>query len=548
MHELTENNYIKFQAARVIAYSLAARVEKITKFNNTLNPLEFLDQFKLVSLAHTEPIKNFLAKFEESRPIEVMAERFIHPLAKVTKGSSRHLIYKGYQLKGCGRNDLIQPEDELHSWGGLYLYDALYAYLLGLYFDQSTEMGCIPYVGLTLYHPIEQRFSESKSLLIRETNCYRLAQFNDQELSLEDKEILKRQITSFHQTTDIKLICRKVIFYFAQLTFINSVPFSLSMDNICLDGRIIDIEVLNDYAAFDGEVLVLQVASTRENIENFTKELDEESFSKMELKFSNIQSIFFHLFRLFEAYESLFQIELAKDWIVTETKSLLQEYYLRSGHTQTIFSELTPEAFYSDEQFFREIDQLVFSFFSKYKNQLKIEWTRLINVENSIKVMLCLPRRSEISDIRHHFNLRSKNSVYYLSCKFLHLLEMQFKHGVVEPSYVELLKNSSQFNKLTNGVSKIQFCKMNENGQIIEQKYNIDQFLDYLKNKYQKEIIIELWHFSVFVKSCEKKMLLKYNELFELVKTEKEIIIYELRETIENFNYIYPTTPILVSI
>lgn len=178
-----------------------------------------------------------------SDKVPFIAERFYHP-DSVHLGSSRHVCIGPIQIKGVGRNMLVSRVDFIHAWGGATRLEGVFSYLASNLIDQQFPLGAAATLRVDQVQPEQVH-------IFRHFDSYRISQYTP-NLDIGEKRQLRSFIQQSFPGSTPAMMARALSFNFACMSFLNSYNYSMTSENILVDGRIIDCESFYNGTDLDG--------------------------------------------------------------------------------------------------------------------------------------------------------------------------------------------------------------------------------------------------------------------------------------------------------
>jgi hypothetical protein len=168
-----------------------------------------------------------------SDKVPFISERFFHP-DSVHLGSSRHVCIGPVQIKGIGRNMLVSRVDFIHAWGGATKLEGVYSYLASNLIDQQFPLGAAATLRVDMV-------GQEQAHIYRKFDSYRISQYAP-SMDREEKHQIRSFIEESFGTLTPALMAKKLSYNFACMAFLNGYNYSMTSENILVDGRIIDCE------------------------------------------------------------------------------------------------------------------------------------------------------------------------------------------------------------------------------------------------------------------------------------------------------------------
>ena len=240
--------------------------------------------------------------------IALPTERF-YSKPFLSLGSSRHVLLQDVQLKGVGRNNLCIDQDFYHSWGGLVMRDALKGYLSSLVANKKTKLGCLNILGLFNYSEVPAG-SPPLTLVVRESNSFRLCQIDSSFLTDTDIKVVKTFLTKSFPGLAPQEMLEKILDHYIHAYSVGVVHRSPNKENLLIDGRWIDTESIDfkmDSSALYPFVKIVVPCSDEDLPNNFGKTFAEVAQGEQGILFydSWIHHLYFMCELTFETYQTL---------------------------------------------------------------------------------------------------------------------------------------------------------------------------------------------------------------------------------------------------
>lgn len=168
----------------------------------------------------------------------LVTERFFYPAHTTNIGSTRHLLIKGFQLKGVGRA-ILSRLDYFHNWGGMKFQEAINEMVYGLFYHYSTPLGASRIAAVWIKKTKGNLNSTLSACAARESKTIRLAQVMHVELSPRDHLRLRSFITQ-KNSISVKVAFDRLIDQLSFCFYHNIFHVSDIAENLTLDGKFID--------------------------------------------------------------------------------------------------------------------------------------------------------------------------------------------------------------------------------------------------------------------------------------------------------------------
>ena len=245
--------------------------------------------------------------------IALPTERF-YSKPFLSLGSSRHVLLQDVQLKGVGRNNLCIDQDFYHSWGGLVMRDALKGYLSMLVANKKTKLGCLNILGLFNYTEVPAG-SPPLTLVVRESNSFRLCQIDSSFLTDTDIKVVKSFLTKSFPGLRPQEMLEKILDHYIHAYSVGVIHRSPNKENLLIDGRWIDTESIDfkmDSSALYPFLKIVVPCSDEELPNNFGKTFAQVTSGEENILFydSWIHHLYFMCELTFESYQDLWPEEI----------------------------------------------------------------------------------------------------------------------------------------------------------------------------------------------------------------------------------------------
>lgn len=204
--------------------------------------LKKLDSLHLISAPPAKTIQ----KEKVMEDLYLLTEKFFWMWPTVNLGSARHGLLLDYQIKGIGRNPLATRNDYFHSWGGQYLWQGIKAYVTGHILDRIAPLGVLNSNMVSIDQTELNSVLSASSVcqVFREADATRVTQVCtefDPNMKIT-KERIKNEFLSRVGAKTFNDHLDQVIFHYAALYLQGMVHFSVTRENITLEGKLIDYE------------------------------------------------------------------------------------------------------------------------------------------------------------------------------------------------------------------------------------------------------------------------------------------------------------------
>lgn len=159
-------------------------------------------------------------------------------------GSSRHANLYDIQLKGIGRNSLVNDFEYHHSWGGLTSFDAFKGLLSGIVVNQRTMLKELEVLGLFLYrnHLCD---GLPQAVVARSMDSFRLAHCWPDQMTNEEKLEIRKHLAQMFPGLSLSEIQKNIAIHYTNAFHKGVLHRSPTLDNLLVDGRWIDSESLD---------------------------------------------------------------------------------------------------------------------------------------------------------------------------------------------------------------------------------------------------------------------------------------------------------------
>lgn len=179
---------------------------------------------------------------EELNSLFLITEKFFCKHPSLNLGSARHALLYNYQIKGIGKNPLAIRTDHAHSWGGIYLWQSVKAYIIGHLLQGIAPLGVLNSTMVSVKNT--QGKNSDMSLLFRESHATRVTQVMtqfDPHMNITKKSI----VDAFIKRVGVKTAeehMDKIIFHYSVLYLMGVRHLAINRENISLEGPLLDYE------------------------------------------------------------------------------------------------------------------------------------------------------------------------------------------------------------------------------------------------------------------------------------------------------------------
>lgn len=157
-----------------------------------------------------------------------------HPIWRTPNpGAARNVLLGNLELKGAGRFLPVNYLEHLMASGTMLPRESIHSFLVAAVQETVYPLPGTRGLGVLLGEG-------GKSIFLRERTLPRLAQLGP-DLSTTEKEDLRKELSLFHQTDDLRIIIRRIMGQYAALAATGSMT-SASPDNFLLSGGFLDEE------------------------------------------------------------------------------------------------------------------------------------------------------------------------------------------------------------------------------------------------------------------------------------------------------------------
>lgn len=468
-----------------------------------------------------------------SDEIWLPAERFFWDYPPANLGSSRHIIIQNIQLKGSGRNPMAVRPDQIHAWGGSYLWQNLKAICFSHLYKGALPLGLQEGLSVSLN---EKEFLEQKtepfsynSTLIREARSFRLTQvmtgFDPYELNpkSEYQNFTKRQL----EKKNIKFP-DSYYFQYGSMLALGINHLNITKENVMLDGSLIDYEDVSYLGNRDTQGFEIKFF-----YEGILAEEDiDGKMDEFVLLTSNFHLYLNALEMTQKAYNRFFDSNLdysLSSEMLKFIESFSENIYELDHHFLHILKILAPlNSLYRDGiPYYHlkgdksvELTQLIRSFPHKKYSIEKIDNNKyVINCRLSFKRGVWKEKNLE-----KYYQKINLNSVNELAIPALKLAEIytQNQHCL---SLEETFSYSSQVNELFSKNSWI-LPYSYSSGDYHLKKDNLSKLEAEIKNKIDlEELSIESWIGEVIDDKSIVSKKLSSSELYDILKEKKAFVL-----------------------
>lgn len=206
-------------------------------YDSSLSPEELLTELSYLSLPGEESILEDYDSFKNSfNDLTILlGEKFLSGYEMANSGSSRHIILKGLDIKGSGRNLLAHRVDFTHSWGGANLNEAILDLFNGYLLHFSTPLGAERVIALS------QTEFRNSFLIFRERSSHRVCNGTVKLMHEDSIKTFKNLVNSFDGPE--KYLRAHMIQIFSSILngFFHG---ALNIENSLLSGKFIDCQTI----------------------------------------------------------------------------------------------------------------------------------------------------------------------------------------------------------------------------------------------------------------------------------------------------------------
>ena len=224
------------------------QLEKIKDYPSN----RYLDFFKIIKTKPQEyklPIENiFLNTVRDNRDfvldkkefedfyydkIIAAVEVFSGDSERTNLGAGRNILLNGIELKGCGRNNVATRLDYYHAWGGMYLIEAVYEFLISNVVHYSTHLGSERIIGIGVEKSITKIQNDTPVIALRNRTSPRVSMCDRTFESTDSLATLKYYLKKKNHLKDF------ILQYFS-FSFNGCIHKSLILENATIGGSLID--------------------------------------------------------------------------------------------------------------------------------------------------------------------------------------------------------------------------------------------------------------------------------------------------------------------